>query len=379
MTPHNRKGDASNPQAESGLLASQHAPQRETAKPPEKSREPTTNQHSGLITPEQIVKDLKAIIQGLEEEGVESSWMAAAHTLVACVERAAKERKPKQTMELVSERLSSIEKILMARQPGPQAASRGTWAEIAAGGVRQTGEPKATSLNRHTVRITMAKAEGMDNQEILKEVKKTIPGAAAIRKLHSGDIDVTVPDVATKDRAQGILPTECIRIHKKDYLVEVTGVPLTLQVAGGAQANNNTLATEICEASRSLTPGLKPKRLASIHPSTRSVPSVPLRMANANGKTHSPALPKIRKKPARTTMRHRETRRDPIETRCRSACGSLASQLRGARTVQGGKGNTRGGHSGVRSARRGRELGLILYDCHRKGWKGAIKERMTAA
>ena len=41
----------------------------------------------------------------------------------------------------------------------------------------------------------------MNNQEILKEVKRTILGAAAIRKLYSGDIDVIVPDVATKDRA----------------------------------------------------------------------------------------------------------------------------------------------------------------------------------
>ena len=68
----------------------------------------------------------------------------------------------------------------------------------------------------------------MDNQEILKKVKKTIPGAAAIRKLRSGDIDVIVPNVVTKDRAQGILSTESIKIHKKDYLIEVIGVPLTL-------------------------------------------------------------------------------------------------------------------------------------------------------
>jgi len=41
----------------------------------------------------------------------------------------------------------------------------------------------------------------MGNEEILKEVKKTISGAATIRVLHSGDIDVTVPDEASKDRA----------------------------------------------------------------------------------------------------------------------------------------------------------------------------------
>ena len=115
----------------------------------------------------------------------------------------------------------------------------------------------------------MAKADEMSNQEILKEVKKTIPGAAAVRKLHSGDIDVTVPDVATKDRAQGILSTESIKIHKKDYLVEVTGVPLTLQVADGPQANNGTLAAEICESSKSLTLGLKIIRIRWLYDQTR--------------------------------------------------------------------------------------------------------------
>ena len=67
------------------------------------------------------------------------------------------------------------------------------------------------------------------------------------------------------------------------------------------------------------------KRLTSIYLSTRSIPNVLLRMANVNGKIYSPILPKIRKKPARIIMRHRETRRDPIETRYRSVYGSLAS------------------------------------------------------
>ena len=41
----------------------------------------------------------------------------------------------------------------------------------------------------------------MDNQEILKEVRKTIPAAAAIRVLRSGDINIAVPDEASRDRA----------------------------------------------------------------------------------------------------------------------------------------------------------------------------------
>jgi hypothetical protein len=284
MIPRTRRGSAGEPHARDGLLASQHAIQRGPAEDPEKSQEPKSNQQNASITPEQVAKDLKAIIKGLEEEGVESSWIAAARRLATCVERTAKEKKPKQTIELVSERLSSIEKILMARQPGPPVANRGTWAAVAASGVRQIGEPKAANLNRHTVRITMTKAEEMSNQEILKEVKKTIPGAAAIRKLHSGDIDVTVPDVATKDRAQGILSTDSIKIHKKDYLVEVTGVPINLQVADGPQANNSELATEICEASKSLTPGLKITRVRWLYDQAR------LSRMRKEGKTHGSLL-----------------------------------------------------------------------------------------
>ena len=41
----------------------------------------------------------------------------------------------------------------------------------------------------------------MGNEEILKEVKKIILKAAIIYVLYSGDIDVTVPDEAFKDKA----------------------------------------------------------------------------------------------------------------------------------------------------------------------------------
>jgi UDP-N-acetylmuramyl pentapeptide synthase len=95
----------------------------------------------------------------------------------------------------------------------------------------------------------MAQAKGMENKEILREVKKTIPAAAAIRVLYSGDIDVTMPDKASKDRAQGIPPTEALKIYRKDYLIEVLEVLLSLQVAGEKNVNNTTLAAAICKAS----------------------------------------------------------------------------------------------------------------------------------
>ena len=60
--------------------------------------------------------------------------------------------------------------------------------------------PRAT-LERYTVRASIPKIKEKTNEEILKEVKKTIPGAATVRVLRSGDVDITVPNETTKDRA----------------------------------------------------------------------------------------------------------------------------------------------------------------------------------
>jgi hypothetical protein len=90
----------------------------------------------------------------------------------------------------------------------------------------------------------------MDNEEILREVKKIISGAAAIRVLYSGDIDVIIPDEAFKDRAHGLLLTEELKIYKKNYLIEVPRVLLSVYVACEKGADNTYLVTAIYEASR---------------------------------------------------------------------------------------------------------------------------------
>jgi hypothetical protein len=96
----------------------------------------------------------------------------------------------------------------------------------------------------------------MDNEEILKEVKKIILGAAAIRMLYSGDIDIIMPDEAFKNRAHGLLLTEELKIYKKDYLIEVPDIPLSVRVACEKGADNTYLVTAICEASRTVSSGL---------------------------------------------------------------------------------------------------------------------------
>jgi hypothetical protein len=92
----------------------------------------------------------------------------------------------------------------------------------------------------------------MDNKEILKEVKKIISKAAAIRVLYSGDIDVIMPDKAFKDKAHGLPLTKKLKIYKKDYLIEISGIPFSVRVVCEKGADNTYLITAICEVSRTV-------------------------------------------------------------------------------------------------------------------------------
>jgi hypothetical protein len=96
----------------------------------------------------------------------------------------------------------------------------------------------------------------MGNEEIFKEVKKTILRATAIRVLHSGDIDVTVSDEASKDKAQGLPLTKTLKIYKKDYLIKILNIPLSVRVACEKEANNTLLTTAIYEVLRLISPDL---------------------------------------------------------------------------------------------------------------------------
>jgi hypothetical protein len=59
-----------------------------------------------------------------------------------------------------------------------------------------------------------------------------------------------MPDKASKDRAHGLPLTEKLKIYKKDYLIEIPDVPLSVRVVCEKKADNTHLATAICEASR---------------------------------------------------------------------------------------------------------------------------------
>lgn len=207
-----------------------------------------------------ILVGLKQVKEGLEEEGFESTWLLTLGELTSHLGEHVTRQRIAGDAPSLGNRLGAIETALKALTT-PKKATAPTWANVTANGVRQAYGPPATAPTRHTVRVTMPKAKGLGSDEILREVKKTISGAAAIRVLRSGDIDVTVPDEASKDRAQGIPSTEEIQVHRRDYLLEVLGVPLKLQVAGEKHADNQLLAQSICDASRGLSPGLQITRV----------------------------------------------------------------------------------------------------------------------
>jgi hypothetical protein len=96
----------------------------------------------------------------------------------------------------------------------------------------------------------------MNNEEILRKVKKIISGTAAIRVLYSGDIDIIILNEAFKDKAHGLLLIEEFKIYKKDYLIEILSILLSVHVVCEKGADNTYLITAICEVSRIVSPSL---------------------------------------------------------------------------------------------------------------------------
>jgi hypothetical protein len=78
-----------------------------------------------------------------------------------------------------------------------------------------------------------------------------------------------MPDEASKDKAHGLPLTEELKIYKKDYLIEVPGVLLSVRVVCEKGADNTHLATAICEASRTVSSGLQIIRIRWLHSQTR--------------------------------------------------------------------------------------------------------------
>jgi hypothetical protein len=55
-----------------------------------------------------------------------------------------------------------------------------------------------------------------------------ITRAAVIRVLYSGDINVTIPDKTVKDRVYRLSLTNKLKIFKKNYLVKILEISLSV-------------------------------------------------------------------------------------------------------------------------------------------------------
>jgi hypothetical protein len=168
-------------------------------------------------------------------------------------------------------RLARMEKTLekLARGTPTMNGKLNTWAKIAAQGPAAARRPIAGGVPlRASVRIRMTGAKEMGHEEVLKEAKKYIPGAYAMKQLRSGDIDIMVPDQAAKDAALNRLEAESIegmKILRQDYLIEIPGVPLSLKVCHGKDADNSGLIQNICAATKKIVSNITINTVRWLH------------------------------------------------------------------------------------------------------------------
>jgi hypothetical protein len=148
------------------------------------------------------------------------------------------------------------------KRPSPR-----SWANVAA---QQAQEIRTTTAANPQVGITIRIRPEEDlrskaPKDILEIAQKAVPEAFAVRPLRSGDLDLHVKTQATKDKLlNGPNPTG-FKVLRKDYLLEIPGVPLSTQVANGKHADNQQLLQEICSATKRLTPGLTISRISWLH------------------------------------------------------------------------------------------------------------------
>ena len=131
-------------------------------------------------------------------------------------------------------------------------------------GKRSTGAPQripSVAPVRTTVRVRTSEAAGAEPEQLLTSIKTHIPKAVAVKILHSGDVEVTLPNQQAKDQVitQGDTP-EC-KILRQNYPVEVIGVPLSTHVGSGRGAANAQLIRKVPNSTRHPTGGYQ-----RIHP-----------------------------------------------------------------------------------------------------------------
>ena len=152
-------------------------------------------------------------------------------------------------------RLERIKRLL--EKQGKQTAPKNPTGAAIAATPNHTASTFKPSLQRAAVRVRIKETKDKDAKDILIEAKKCIQGAYAIRKLRSGDIDVIVPDQATKDRVLNAPDITGVKISRQSYPVEVPGVPLSIQVENKrGEGVDSDLMLSIIREIRKTIPGL---------------------------------------------------------------------------------------------------------------------------
>jgi hypothetical protein len=116
--------------------------------------------------------------------------------------------------------------------------------------------PAGTAPERAAIRIRLEGSKDKSPKELLTEAKKAIPGAYTVYPLKSRDVDIIVPDQATKDRIFNQPLIEGCRILQQDYLIEVPWVSLSLQVSSRPSTDNSITIQEICKGTKRTIPGI---------------------------------------------------------------------------------------------------------------------------
>jgi hypothetical protein len=111
----------------------------------------------------------------------------------------------------------------------------------------------------------MENSSGKQPGEVLSAVKQAIPSAIAVKTLKSGDIDVHVTSQKVKDQVLNGPTVQGIKILRRDYLLEIPGVDLTLQVNNGKNADNTELINTICAATKRIIPEITITRVRWLH------------------------------------------------------------------------------------------------------------------
>jgi len=174
-------------------------------------------------------------------------------------------------------RLDRIEASLRALQ-GPfqgqkdSSPSKRSWAAIAAQADRREEATRGQGGHKVRVRPTDGgKGFGEKPQEMYTALRQVVPGLIAVRPLKSGDIDLHLKDQLAKDKLlNGVHPTGC-KVLRKDYLLEVPGVPLDLHVEGGSDGDNSALIKDIKEATGRVAPGVAINRIRWLHGSNERI------------------------------------------------------------------------------------------------------------